>query len=461
MTSPTRRTQRQGRGTRADRETAPPREDAPDARPSLVGRRLDVEVGAVAHGGSCVARVDGQVVFVRHALPGELVVVEVTEGREGDSYLRADAVEVRRASPDRVPAPCPYAGPGRCGGCDWQHASPEAQRRLKGEVVTEQLRRLAHIEREVTVTPLPDPEGAEPYLGWRSRVQFAVDEDGRLGLRRHRSHAVVPVERCAIATREVESVGAESRTWAGMAGVEVVAATGSSDRAVIVTPERGGRVPFVELDTEASVLRGDGAGGTRRLHGRPHVRERTGDRTWRVTGSGFWQVHPAAAEALTATVLDLLRPAPGEIAFDLYCGVGLFAGALAAGVGPDGYVVAVEGEPTAVADAEYNLREQPQVDVIGGAVHRVLADGPDDYRCDLVVLDPPRAGAGREVVEHVGRLAPRAIAYVACDPAALARDLSWFGDAGYELTELRALDIFPMTQHVECVALLTRRDDTV
>jgi tRNA/tmRNA/rRNA uracil-C5-methylase (TrmA/RlmC/RlmD family) len=452
MTSPTRRTQRHTHGARARQEAAPA------ARPSLVGRRIEAEVDAVAHGGSCVARVEGQVVFVRHALPGELVVAEVTEGREGDRYLRADAVEVLRASADRVQAPCPYAGPGRCGGCDWQHATPEAQRRLKAQVIAEQLHRLAGIDREVTVTALPDPEGAEPYLGWRTRVQFAVDESGRLGLRRHRSHEVISVTHCPIATREVEAVGAERRDWPGMAGVEVIAATGSSDRAVIVTPQRGERVPFVELDAEVSVLRGDGAGGTRRIHGRPHVRERSGDRTWRVTGSGFWQVHPEAAATLTETVLDLLRPAPGEIAFDLYCGVGLFAGALATAVGADGYVVAVEGDRTAVADAEYNLRDEPQVDVIEGPVHRVLAEGPADYRCDVLVLDPPRAGAGRDVVDEIGRLTPRAIAYVACDPAALARDLAWFGDVGYDLADLRAFDIFPMTHHVECVALLARRE---
>ena len=129
--------------------------ERPDAGPSLAGERFEVRVGPVAHGGFCVARHEGRAVFVRHALPGEHVVVEVTEGHEKDRYLRADAVEILEASADRVPAPCPYAGPGKCGGCDWQHATPEAQRALKAAVIQEQLQRLAGIERHVVSSPRP------------------------------------------------------------------------------------------------------------------------------------------------------------------------------------------------------------------------------------------------------------------------------------------------------------------
>ena len=160
----------------------------------------------VAHGGFCVARHEGRAVFVRHALPGERVVAQVTEGHAGDRYLRADAVEILDASPDRVEAPCAYAGPGGCGGCDWQHASPQAQRRLKAVVVEEQLFRLAGIKRTVEVEQAP---GTPDGLGWRTRVQFAVDAEGRAGLRRSRSHEVVPVAACAIASPGVEEVGIE------------------------------------------------------------------------------------------------------------------------------------------------------------------------------------------------------------------------------------------------------------
>jgi tRNA/tmRNA/rRNA uracil-C5-methylase (TrmA/RlmC/RlmD family) len=424
--------------------------------------RIEVEVGQPGHGGFCVARHEGRAVFVRHALPGEVVVAEVTEGDSKDSFWRADAVEILEASEDRVEAPCQYAGPGLCGGCDWQHASYEAQLRIKGEVVAEQLRRLAKLDREVVVEEVGSP------FGWRTRVQFAVDSEGSLGFRKHRSHEVVPVEECAIAASSVDEVGALQRDWPGMDMVEVIAATGSADRALVVTPKRGEQMPYVDADVKVSVLRGVSRNthisGVQRIHGRPYVREVAEGRTWRVSGSGFWQVHPAAPDVLTEAVLDFLEPREGESALDLYSGVGLFTAPLAEAVGEDGTVLAVELDRQAVRDAAHNLgfedgveesTEFPCVDLVEGSVDEVLAD--DSYapdRADVVVLDPPRAGAGRDVCERIAGLAPRAVAYVACDPAALARDVAYFAEAGYELTDLRAFDLFPMTRHVECVALL-------
>ena len=410
-----------------------------------------MSVGAVAHGGFCVARHEGRAVFVRHALPGERVVALVTEGTDTDRFLRADAVEILEASPDRIPAPCPFSGPAQCGGCDWQHATPEAQRRLKAQVVQEQLHRLAKIDRDVVVEELP---GSPDGLGWRTRVQFAVDGLGQVGLRKHRSHEVVPVDHCAIAAPGVEEVGIESRSWPGMAGIEVIAATGSSDRAVVVTPHAGRRVPLVEADVPVSVLRGDGKGGTQRIHGRGHVREVAVGRTWRVSGSGFWQVHPAAADTLTAAVLEAVRPQAGDTAMDLYSGVGLFAASLAEAVGPDGEVVAVESDAGALADATANLAGYEQVVLVEARVDRAFDQAPEDFEAEVVVLDPPRSGAGRAVVGRIAAVRPRAVAYVACDPAALARDLAYFAEAGYELAGLRAFDLFPMTHHVECVASL-------
>lgn len=217
---------------------------------SLVGQEYEVEIGPVAHGGHCIARTDaGQVLFVRHALPGERVVARVTDGEEDSRFLRADAVTVLEASKDRVEAPCPYAGPGRCGGCDWQHAKPGAQRRLKGEVVAEQLQRLAGLTPEEagwdgTVMPAEGdklPAGEVP--AWRTRVQYAVDEDGNAGLRRHRSHEVEPIEHCMIAAPGVSELGIEERDWSGMESVEAIAATGSQDRMVILEPRPGARLP--------------------------------------------------------------------------------------------------------------------------------------------------------------------------------------------------------------------------
>ncbi|WP_033408878.1 class I SAM-dependent RNA methyltransferase [Nonomuraea coxensis] len=408
---------------------------------------LELTVGPVAHGGWCVARHEGRVVFVRHALPGERVIAEITE--ESAKFLRADAVEILEPSPDRVVPPCPYAGPGRCGGCDWQHATLDAQRRLKAQVVAEQLQRLAGIEREVVVEEVP---GAADGLGWRTRVQFAALPGGELGFRRHRSHEIEPVDACLIAHPEVEAVAAETRTWAGAAGVEVIASSGG-ERAVVVRPRPRRSVTVPDLDAPASILVDQGKGRTEPRRGSGVLHEQVGERRFRVMGSGFWQVHPGAAETLLDAVLAYAAPEPGEWALDLYCGVGLFAAGLAEAVGPEGAVFGLESEAAAVRDARANLRDLPQARVERGRVEEAL-DRFQIERADLVVVDPPRAGLGREVVERVAALEATRVVYVSCDPATFARDLKWLGERGYRLAGLRAFDAFPMTHHVECVGLL-------
>ena len=396
-----------------------------------------LDVGAVAAGGACVARdPDGRVVFVRHALPGERVRVVVTG--ETKHFLRADAVEVLQASPDRVERPCPYAGPGLCGGCDWQHVAVPVQRALKAQLVQEQLRRVAKVDREVEVEAVPgDVDG----LRWRTRVQFAVDASGRAGLRKHRSHEIEPVDFCLIATQDVEEVGAERLPWPGAAGVEVAAEGGQ--RVVTVTG-RHARLPAVEagLVVEGRPVQG------------PHgLRHTVLGRSYEVAAGGFWQVHPGAAQVLAQAVLDGLDPQPGESAVDLYAGVGLFAALLGERVGPAGSVLAVEGDARACSDAARNTADLPHVRIRTTAVDASAVRRLG--RPDLVVLDPPRAGAGLEVTRELARLRPRALAYVSCDPASFARDLRVLLDAGWELTSLRGFDLYPMTEHVELVAVLS------
>ncbi|MGH3413908.1 MAG: class I SAM-dependent RNA methyltransferase [Marmoricola sp.] len=366
-----------------------------------VGDLVELEADRIAHGGHVVGRApNGQVVFVRHALPGERVTVRVTEA--GARFVRADAVAVHEASPYRVAPPCPLAHPDGCGGCDFQHVALDEQRRLKAAVVREQLQRLAGIDCAVEVEAVPVPGRPDDGLGWRTRMQYVTppdDHNGAKGLRKHRSHEVVVVRRCLIAAP-------------------------------------GAREP------------GPGT-----------VEEPVLGRSFTVTSDGFWQVHPEAPRVLVETVLDQLRPQPGERVVDLYAGVGLFAAFLAGAVGEQGSAVAVEGDRTAARHAEGNLADLPQAEVVADRVDRWLQRETRRRRpvqADLLVLDPPRTGARRAVVDRVAAVGPRAVAYVACDPAALARDLGYFADRGYRLSRLRALDLFPMTHHVECVALLEK-----
>ena len=376
----------------------------------LVGTQAEIEVGPVAHGGHCVGRLDGQVVFVRHAIPGERVRIRITE--QTSKFLRADAVEIVSPSPERVEPPCPYAGPGRCGGCDFQHVSLPEQRRMKAQVVTDTLRRIGRIEYAVTMEPAD-----ETGLGWRTRMRYAVAH-GRPGMFAHRSHDLVAIARCLLA--HPDSPAVLDRIWPDTDAVHTTVST-----------------------TGEQVI---GAG---------RVHERVRDRTFRVDATGFWQVHPAAAAILVGAVLDGLDPRPGETALDLYSGVGLFAAFLAdAGCA----VLTAESDRHAVRNARRNLHDLPAVTIESGKVGRVLTSARRQglESVDLVVLDPPRTGAGPDVVHAVADLAPRRVGYVACDPAALARDLRVFLDSGYDLAGLRAFDLFGMTHHIECVAILTR-----
>jgi tRNA/tmRNA/rRNA uracil-C5-methylase (TrmA/RlmC/RlmD family) len=400
----------------------------------VVGSSFVVRVGAVAHGGFCVARHEGRVVFVRHALPGELVRVSVTEGKANSSYWRADAVEVVEAAAGRVDPPCPWAGPGQCGGCDWQHASPEVQRELKATVVREQLARLAQLDVDVVVEEVP---GDSAGLDWRTRVTYSVSDTGQAGLRAHRSHHVVPIDECRIAHPLVRDVPLSGNRWPGGSAVDVSVSPATGDCLVLVDGKRDASFSSTPRDEAA-------------------VYEQVAGRSFRVTGGGFWQVHPGAAEVLRAAVLDALQPEPGDSAADLYGGAGLFADALAERVGPGGRVTLVESDRVAVADARHNLRDRDVVRIERGRVDHVLRRRGLLRRADLVVLDPPRSGAGRAVVDLVARLQPRRIAYVACDPAALARDLKFFAQRDLVLTDLRSFDLFPMTHHIECVATLVR-----
>jgi len=402
-------------------------------QPSGAGEVLELTLSGVAQGGWCVARdTGGRVVFVRHALPGERVRARVTDATA--TFARADAIEVLQASPDRVEPRCAHARPGGCGGCDWQHADLAAQRRLKSEVIRDQLRRIAGVERDVTVEPVPgDDEG----LGWRTRVRFSVGPDGTAGLLAHRSHDVIAVGNCPIAHPLIHEADVTGRRWEARS-VEVVVSPASGERTVIVTPP------------------GTASG---------HLRQQAAGRSWRVSAEAFWQVHPGAADTLAGAVLDTLRPQPGDVALDLFCGAGLFAGALAAQVGPGGAVIAVDADRAAVRDARHNLRGTPWARVYAGDVARVLARGGWPQP-GIAVLDPPRPGASRRVIERLltprvagrrrpGRRSLRRVAYVSCDPATLARDIAVFAEHGWRLAGLRAFDAFPMTHHVECVAALT------
>ena len=375
---------------------------------------VEVRLERVAHGGYVVGRADGKVVFVTGGLPGERVLVDITE--VGKRFDRARVVEVLDPADGRVVPPCPIAD--RCGGCDWQHADQATQLKLKAAVVTEQLQRLAGIDWNGEVEAAPGG-----LTGWRTRVRYAVDEAGRVGFRARRSHQIVALPE----------------------GGCLIAAPGPSVAELTMHARPGGELEVTvgEDRTVLATLPGEVRQAT--------VRQRVRGRTYEVAPGGFWQVHPESADILTGAVLEGLRPEPGDRVLDLYCGVGLFAGAM---VDAGCLVLGAELSREAVSLARRNV---PEADFVAGALERGHRDLPE--WADLVVLDPPRKGAGAAVVRAIVDRGPRAVAYVACDPAALARDLATFAELGYGSADIRAFDLFPMTHHVECVAILRPQPD--
>jgi tRNA/tmRNA/rRNA uracil-C5-methylase (TrmA/RlmC/RlmD family) len=377
-----------------------------------IGDRIDVDVTAIAHGGHCVARHEGQVIFVRHAIPGERVTVEITDITR--SFARGNCVVVIDSSPHRVKAPCRYATPHGCGGCDFQHVDLSHQRALKSQIIAEQLTRLAKMEVEV------DVEEVLPTLHWRNRMEFTVSDNSKLGLFASRSSQIVEIEQCLIASTEIDIPMINQRRLPKGKRVDV-AITSSGSQEISIE----GRENFAL------------------------IKEKVGDVEFSLNPLSFWQSHKAAPELLSRVVRELSDPQPGDHVFDLYGGVGLFAAALLPEVGAGGRITIIESDDNAITDAKRNFAEEDRVEVVHGRVEKALKKY---VAANLVILDPPRSGAGASVIEAVVSLKPRAIVYVACDPASLARDTAYLKERGFALHTLRAFDLFPMTAHMECVA---------
>ena len=412
------------------------------------GVEVEVDIGPVAHGGHCVARFDGRVIFVRLALPGERAVVRITEAKRG-SFCRGEAIRVLRADPRRVEAPCVHYHPGGCGGCDFQHADAALQRELKATIVAEQLSRLAGIDWPVEVEALPGNG-----FGWRSRVRWALDPEGRIGPRGVRSHRVEGVNRtepCLIAVPELTELAGAVDVPAGVRGTPRARRTRGAER----RPAGGRGSNRTEgVLPEVALCRSAAGRTTATWIGLPSsvITERAVGRDFSVAADGFWQPHVDAAEVLAQAVEQALDGVEltGRAAWDLYGGVGLFAEVLCRAVGPNGSVISVESDERASELAAENLAAHPQASVRVGKVEYVLEQL--DSAVDVVLLDPPRTGAGPALCAAIAAREPSVIVYVACDPAALARDTAALASAGYRLDSLRAFDAFPQTQHIECVA---------
>lgn len=404
-----------------------------------------VRIDGFTHGGEGVARIDGKAVFVPGTLPDEEVIVRVVDDRA--RWARAELVEVVEASPDRVPTPVP--DPADWGGCDLLHVEPAAARGLKTRVVREQLERLGRH----SGPPVEPCRPVGPDRDYRNHVQLHADASGQLGFHRAGSHEVVPVERCPVLSEPVARALAEVGEHTGAQRVVLRAHGTTGTSAAVLTPGPGplelpaGNIDLLleQPDGSTVTMRGDGV-----------LAERVADLTFRFHATSFFQVNTGGAEAIVSEVLAAAGDVHGALTWDLYAGVGLLSLPLAR-AGAE--VRSIEADETASRWARSNAddndlagRVRTEAETVTAALRAtdVATDPPD-----VVVLDPPRAGAGEPTIERLTRLQPATIVYVACDVAALARDTRYLAERGYTLTRAVPLDLFPLTHHVEVVATFT------
>ncbi len=471
---------------------------------------LVLRLGAVAHGGHVVARTDeGRVVFVRHGLPGELVRVRLTDHEPAASFWRGDVVEVLEPVPGRRDTHvwsqadavlAAAAGTSPLGGAEFGHADLATQRALKTSVVAEQLSHLAGLEWDGHVRAVAGetPDGT----GWRTRLHLDVAPDGSAGMYPHRSGELVPVTDMPLATDALRALAPWELRYEGAERVDVAAPSGSApllhvslradarQEQLDALRERlgpWGEQHGVSVTARTADHRAVGVWtGTGESVETLDLPEAGGHFSWRVSPTGFWQIHRQAPATLVRAVLDAAQFTPGDAVWDLYSGAGLFTAVAARAVGETGSVLAVEGSPVTSADAARNLADAPHVSAVRGDVARVLTGrgprarggqrrghgratssrpggrtggrtgGSTPARPDVVVMDPPRAGAAKDVLAAVDHAAPRRIVYVACDPAALGRDLGRLRRRGWRVDGVEAFDLYPNTHHVEAVALLRR-----
>lgn len=382
-----------------------------------VGEVFTTTIEKVAHGGHFIARHEGAVFFIRHGIPGETVKVEVTS--TGKSFNRADVVEVLEASPDRVEPPCKYAHRLGCGGCDFQHVSAKRQLQLKSDVITEQFARIAKRELQVEVESVGEP------LQWRTRAILNIDGSGKAGFFASRSHSSIQIDSCLTCVPELKLSELTKRNWQPDSKLEISA---NKDGELIVA-------------------------GSQIYEGPASLTEEVLDAKFQVSQSSFWQSHKYAPTVLTEAVMKYADLKSGDQVLDLYGGVGLFTAAALNAVGSSGRVDLVEASSSAIGDAKVNFANTGNVNIYLGEVAKIM---PRIGSADVVILDPPRDGAGALVLQQISDLNPVRVIYVACDPAALARDTALAQELGWELTKVRAFDLFPMTHHIEMVALFTR-----
>jgi tRNA/tmRNA/rRNA uracil-C5-methylase (TrmA/RlmC/RlmD family) len=411
----------------------------------MTGHILELKLTGIAHGGEALGKAEGRVIFVAYALPGERVRVQLIE--EHKRWARARLLEVLEPSPSRVEAVCPHFGADACGGCQWQHITREAQADYKARILRDQLQRLGGLKKPRV---LPTRTAGEPWR-YRTRMVFYPTGLGGLGLRRQRSYDVIPIETCPILHPDLEALYQDFNVaWDGLRSVDMTVSLSTGERLVALRTRRD-EAPMIEVDFPVSIVLERSDGGIEPLVGDPWYVETIAGHTYRFTPGARRPFNIPATETLLDTVVELLGAGPGQVVMDVYSGYGLFTLGLADRVS---LIIGVESHPYAMEDAAFNCAHLDNVVLHEGPPPKVLRRLKDPI--DLAIVSPPDEGLGHRVAQNLARLGAHRVAYVADNPATLARDVAQMQAANYRFVEAVAIDTAPQTSYFTTVALFAR-----
>lgn len=406
---------------------------------------FELTLDEMVHGGQALGRHAGRAIFVPYAIPGERILARLTDDR--GRYAFAAGATLLEPSPHRVEPRCPHFGPGGCGGCHFQHIDYAAQPGYKRDVVIDQLTRIGGFSDPVVHPTLPSPDA----WAYRHHATFHVDAESSLCFVGTDNQTLIPIEECHIIRPELLDLFYELNLDGIPELDRVRLQSGSDGDLMAILSTRDDEAPELEVTLPVSInfLLSDNEPVN--LIGASHVTYAVRGRRFRVTAGGFFQVNLPQAAALVDLVLDRLDLRGGESVLDLYAGVGLFTAFIAERAS---LVTSIESYPPAVTDADENLADLDNIDLIEGNVEDVLPDLEGPF--DAAVLDPPRTGLDVRALDALVAHAPGRIVYVSCEPSTLARDAKRLVKHGYRLVDVQPVDMFPQTYHIECVALMSR-----
>lgn len=427
---------------------------------------VELNTLSLINGGHCIAHHNGKTIFVRHALPKEKLLAKITE--TNNKFWRADTIKILEPSPHRIPHIWEEADSllheNIPGGAEFGHITFTTQQQIKTQIVTELFTKIANIKLPKNFQVQTVAKDTKTLgLHWRTRMKYAINKSGQLGMFAHRDTKIVPIKTMPLASKQICALDLAKYNWQGFSQIQIFFPHKNENPLLLVTAAEKKistnkiKQLLPKLPNNISI-----ASYTKNfsnkttltpITGKTWVYEQTLNQKWRITGNGFWQIHYAAAETLTKAATELAQLETGTKIWDLFAGVGLFGGHFAKIVGEKGKILSVESSKNSSKDAKHNLKKIPQIQVVNGKVNEILAK--TYFTAETIFLDPPRCGIGEKTVKQITLKCPKKIIYLSCDPATLARDINYFQQYGWNLTNILAYDIYPHTHHVECIALLT------